>query len=223
MSTAVIILTLDEIDGVRAILPKLNKDWAEEIIFVDGGSKDGTIEEAKKLGFEVIHQNNKGEGNACRIGVEKTNSDFIMFFSPDGNDEPEEIPKMINKISEGFDIVHISRFGKHSESRDAGPIDRFGNRMFTFLVNVFFGGHYSDALNGFRIIRRDVMLKLKTDAQYLNIEQQICIRAVKKDYKVFEINGREPNRIGGQRKMKPLPTGASLSLQIIKEFIFWKF
>ena len=223
MSTAIIILTLDEIDGVRVIVPKLNKDWAEEIIFVDGGSKDGTIEEAKKLGFEVIHQNNKGEGNACRIGVEKTNSDFIMFFSPDGNDEPEEIPKMINKISEGFGIVHISRFGKHSESRDAGPIDRFGNRMFTFLVNVFFGGRYSDALNGFRIIRRDIMLKLKTDAQYLNIEQQICIRAAKKGYKVFEIDGREPNRIGGQRKMKPLPTGASLSLQIIKEFIFWKF
>jgi len=223
MSTAVIILTLDEIDGVRAIVPKLNKDWAEEIIFVDGGSKDGTIEEAKKLGFEVIHQNNRGEGNACRIGVEKTNSDFVMFFSPDGNDEPEEIPKMINKISEGFDIVHISRFGKYSESRDAGPFDRFGNRMFTFLVNVFFGGHYSDALNGFRIIRRDIMLKLKTDAQYLNIEQQICIRAAKKGYKVFEIDGREPKRIGGQRKMKPLPVGASLSLQIIKEYIFWKF
>ena len=221
MSTAIIILTLDEIDGVKAIVPKLNKDWAEEIIFVDGGSKDGTIEEAKKLGFEVIHQNNRGEGNACRIGVQKTNSDFIMFFSPDGNDEPEEIPKMINKISEGFDIVHISRFGKHSESRDAGPIDRFGNRMFTFLVNVFFGGHYSDALNGFRIIRRDIMLKLKTDAQYLNIEQQICIRAAKKNLKVFEIDGREPKRIGGERKMKPIPTGVSLSAQIIKEYIYW--
>ena len=221
MSTAIIVLTLDEIDGVRAIMPKLNKDWAEEIILVDGGSKDGTIEEAKKLGFEVIHQNNRGEGNACRIGVEKTNSDFIMFFSPDGNDEPEEIPKMINKISEGFDIVHISRFGKYSESSDAGPFDRFGNRMFTFLVNVFFGGHYSDELNGFRIIRRDILLKLKTDAQHLNIEQQICIRAAKKGYKVFEIDGREPNRIGGQRKMKPLPTGASLSWQIIKEFISW--
>ena len=223
MSTAIIVLTLDEIDGVRAIMPKLNKDWAEEIILVDGGSKDGTIEEAKKLGFEVIHQNNRGEGNACRIGVEKTNSDFIMFFSPDGNDEPEEIPKMINKISEGFDIVHISRFGKYSESSDAGPFDRFGNRMFTFLVNVFFGGHYSDALNGFRIIRRDIMLKLKTDAQHLNIEQQICIRAAKKGYKVFEIDGREPKRIGGERKMRPLTTGAQLSYQIIKEFIFWKW
>ena len=44
MSTAIIILTLDEIDGVRAIVPKLNNDWAEEIIFVDGGSKDGALE-----------------------------------------------------------------------------------------------------------------------------------------------------------------------------------
>ena len=65
------------------------------------------------------------------------------------------------------------------------------------------------------------MLKLKTDAQHLNIEQQICIRAAKKGYKVFEIDGREPDRIGGQRKMKRIPTGVSLSTQIIKEFIYW--
>ena len=221
MGTAIIILTLDEIDGVRAIMPKLNKDWAEEIIFVDGGSKDGTIEEAKKLGFNVIHQNNRGEGNACRIGVEKTNSEHIMFFSPDGNDEPEAIPELIKKIEGGYDIVHISRFGKGSYSEDAGIIDNFGNRMFTFLVNVFFGGNYTDALNGFRIIKRGVMNELKTDAQHLNIEQQICIRAAKKKLKVFEIDGREPNRIGGERKMKPIPTGISLSAQIIKEYIYW--
>ena len=221
MSTAIIILTLDEIDGVRAIVPKLNKDWAEEIIFVDGGSKDGTIEEAKKLGFEVIHQNNKGEGNACRIGVEKTNSDFVMFFSPDGNDEPEEIPKMINKISEGFDIVHISRFGKNSVSDDANWFDRFGNNMFTFLVNVFFGGNYTDALNGFRIISRKLWDELKTDAQYLDIEEQTCIRLAKRKIPIYEINSKEPCRVGGERKMRPLITGAQLSRQIIKEFIFW--
>ena len=52
--------------------------------------------------------------------------------------------------------------------------------MFTFLVNVFFGGHYSDALNGFRIIRRDVMLKLKTDAQKLNIENKFVLEQQKK-------------------------------------------
>jgi len=223
MSTAVIVLTLDEIDGVKAIMPRVKKEWAEEIVFVDGGSKDGTIEEAQKMGFKVIHQTNRGEGNACRIGVEQTTSDYILFFSPDGNDVPEDIPKVIQKIKDDeYDIVHISRFGKNSISEDAGALDRFGNNMFTFFVNVFFGGHLTDALNGFRIIKREVMLDLKTDAQFLNIEQQICIRALKKKYSIYEIDGKEPKRIGGQRKMRPLIVGAQLSWQIIKEFIFWR-
>ena len=52
----IIVLTLDEIDGVKAIMPKVKKEWADEIVFVDGGSKDGTVEEATKMGFRVIHQ-----------------------------------------------------------------------------------------------------------------------------------------------------------------------
>ena len=222
MSVIVFVLTLDEIDGVSEIMPKIKKEWADKIIFVDGGSTDGTIEKAKELGFEVIHQKNQGEGNACRVGTDATESDFIMFFSPDGNDVPDDIPKLIEKTNEGHDIVHISRFGKNSVSEDANWLDRFGNNMFTFLVNTFFGGNYSDALNGFRIIKRKIWDGLKTDAQYLNIEQQTCIRLAKIKIPIFEIDGKEPKRIGGERKMRPLTTGAQLSYQIIKEFIFWK-
>ncbi len=222
MSVIVFVLTLDEIDGVSEIMPKIKKEWADKIIFVDGGSTDGTIEKAKELGFEVIHQKNQGEGNACRVGTDATESDFIMFFSPDGNDVPDDIPKLIEKTNEGYDVVHISRFGKNSVSEDANWLDRFGNNMFTFLVNTFFGGNYSDALNGFRIIKRKIWDGLKTDAQYLNIEQQTCIRLAKLKIPIFEIDGKEPKRIGGERKMRPLTTGAQLSYQIIKEFIFWK-
>ena len=222
MSIAIIIPTLDEIDGVSEIMPKVKKEWADAIIFVDGGSTDGTLEKAKELGFEVIHQKNKGEGNACRVGTDATESDFVMFFSPDGNDDPDDIPKLVQKTKEGHDVIHISRFGKNSVSEDANLLDRFGNNMFTFLVNTFFGGNYTDALNGFRIIRRKLWDELKTDAQYLNIEQQICIRLARRKIPILEIDGIEPKRIGGERKMRPLTTGAQLSYQIIKEFIFWK-
>ena len=223
MSVIVFVLTLDEIDGVSAIMPKVKKEWADRIIFVDGGSKDGTIEKAKELGFEVIHQKNKGEGNACRVGTDATDSDFVMFFSPDGNDVPEDIQRLIQKSKEGYDIAHISRFGKNSISDDANWLDRFGNNMFTFLVNSFFGGNYTDALNGFRIIKRSIWDSLKTDAQFLNIEQQTCIRLAKLKIPIFEIEGREPKRIGGERKMRPLTTGAQLSYQILKEFAKWKW
>ena len=223
MSVIVFVLTLDEIDGVSAIMPQVKKEWADRIIFVDGGSKDGTIEKAKELGFEVIHQKNKGEGNACRVGTDATESDYVMFFSPDGNDVPQDIQKLVQKSKEGYDIAHISRFGKDSISDDANWLDRFGNNMFTFLVNSFFGGNYTDALNGFRIIKRSIWDELKTDAQYLNIEQQTCIRLAKLRIPLFEIEGREPKRIGGERKMRPLTTGAQLSYQIIKEFVKWKW
>ena len=69
MSVSIIILTLNEIDGIKVIMPRVKKEWADEIVFVDGGSTDGTVEEAKRLGFKVIHQTNRGSGNACRIGV----------------------------------------------------------------------------------------------------------------------------------------------------------
>jgi len=221
MSVAIIMPTLDEIDGVNQILPQIKKQWAETIVVVDGGSTDGTIEKAKELGFDVIHQHNKGEGNALRVGTDATESNFIMFFSPDGNDLPEDIQKLIHKAKEGNDVVHITRFGKNSVSDDAGWLDRFGNYMFTFLVNTFFGGDYTDALNGFRIIKRKIWDELKTDAQFLNIEQQTCIRCAKRKIPIYEIESREPRRIGGQRKMRPLIVGAQLSYQIIKEFIFW--
>ena len=146
-----------------------------------------------------------------------------MFFSPDGNDVPEDIPKLIQKTKEGYDVVHISRFGPNSQSDDANWLEYFGNKMFTFLVNTFFGGNYTDALNGFRIIKRDIWNELKTDAQYLNIEQQTCIRCAKRNIPIYQIDGREPARIGGERIMRPLTTGSQLSYQIIKEFIFWDF
>ena len=222
MSTAIFVLTLDEIIGVNIIMPQVKKEWAEQIVFVDGGSTDGTIERAKELGFDVIHQHNKGEGNACRVGTDATESDYVMFFSPDGNDLPEDIPKLIQKAKEGHDVVHISRFGKKSQSDDAGWIDTFGNNMFTFLVNSFFGSHYTDALNGFRILKRSIFEELKTVCEPLGIEQEITIRCAKKRYPIYEIDSKEPKRIGGERKMRPLQVGALLSYQIIKEFIFWK-
>ena len=145
-----------------------------------------------------------------------------MFFHPDGNCKPEYIPKLIKKRDEGdYDIVQISRFGKKGISEDDTLITGFGNHMFTFLVNTFFGGNYTDALNGYRIIKRKIWDDLKTDAQFLNIEQQTCIRCAKRKIPIYEIDGREPRRIGGTRKMRPLTVGGQLSYQIIKEFIFW--
>ena len=145
-----------------------------------------------------------------------------IFFGPDGNDEPEKIPKLIEKIKEGYDQVLVTRFGKGSVNLDAGIIDTFGNKMFAFLGNVFFGGHWTDILNESRIISRNAFNELRFDAMGMSSTQQMSIRGLTRRQKICEIIGNEGKRIGGKRKMHPLSTGASLSLGIIKEFIFWK-
>ena len=223
MSIAMVVPTLNEIDGMKKIMPRINRSWIDEIIIVDGGSTDGTIEEAQKLGLKIVHQKSRGVGDAYKLGIEATDCDYVLFFSPDGNHEIKDIPILINKIKSGYEIVHINRFGKTSKSEDPGLITGFGNRMFTFLVNVFFGGHFGDCLDGFKIVKRNTILELKLDAKRENYEQQICIRAAKLGKKIFEVDGNEPKRIGGERKMSPLYTGYQLSRQILREFIFWKF
>lgn len=223
MSTDLIVLTLNEIDGMKKIMPQIQKNWVNDIIVVDGGSTDGTIEEAKKMGFKVIIQKVKGHGGAILEGFNASTADNILIFGPDGNHSPDEIPQLIEKMKEGYDQVVITRFGKNSINLDAGILDGFGNKMFAFLANILFGGYFTDTLNESRIITRKAMTALKFDALDFSSTQQMSIRGLKLRQKIYEIVGNEGERIGGKRKMHSFRVGRQLSKQIIREFIFWKY
>lgn len=218
MTNALILLTLNEVEGIKKILPLIKKEWVDEIVIVDGGSLDGTIEVAKKMGYSVIFQKISGHGGAILTGIENTNSENIIIFGPDGNHEPEEIPRLIKKIQEGYEQVIVSRFSKDSVNLDAGLIDSFGNKMFTFLVNLFFGGKLTDVLNESRIITRKAMMELDFDALSFDSTLQMTIRGLKKKQKIVNIVGNEGARIGGKRKIQSFHTGCLLVKRLIIEF-----
>ena len=225
MTVDLLVMTLDEVDGIKKIMPKVKKEWVDRIIIVDGGSTDGTIEEARKMGFEVLVQEEKGHGNGFLMGANASNADYIIMWGPDGNFEPEEIPRFAELAREGYyDQVIISRFAKTSVNEDAGLFDAFGNRMFTFLANIFFEGHLTDSLNGSRMISRKALNEINFHDKGKNFAgvMQMTARSLKLRHKICNLDGNERKRVGGVRKMRPFQVGATLSWEIIKNFIFWK-
>ena len=222
MSTSLLITTLDEIDGIKKILPEIKKEWVDEIIIVDGGSTDGTVEKAREMGFKVIKQKIPGHGGAILTGIEESTSDKIIIFGSDGSNETSEIPQLVEKSLEGFDQVIISRFGKTSINEDAGIIDGFGNKMFAFATNIIFGGKLTDTLSSSRLFTRKAILEIRLNELSLCAVEQISARGMKRKQRFYEIIGNERARIGGERKMHRIPTGTTLVSLIIKEFIFWR-
>ena len=112
MSVVLLVLALNEIDGRKKIMPKVKTEAVDRVIIVDGGSTDGTIEKAKELGFDVIHQKNRGEGNACRVGTDATESDFVMLLSFIMNDNESIDLADINfdLAVDIFDLLLLSEF-----------------------------------------------------------------------------------------------------------------
>lgn len=231
LEVTLIIPTMNECEGMKAIMPRIKKEWYDELIIVDGGSTDGTIEYCKENGYPVITQSGKGLPQAFVDAFEHSTKDIIITLSPDGNSIPELIPTLVEKIHEGYDIVIASRYLGSAKSHDDDIFTRFGNRMFTKMVNLLFGAKYTDTLVIFRAYRREALLMMRLHKHekenwlrkvffYMNgWELGSSIRAAKLKLKVCEISGDEPERIGGSRKLSIVKNGLGALLQVLYEWI----
>jgi glycosyltransferase involved in cell wall biosynthesis len=225
MKSSLIILTRNEIEGVRALFSGIPFEEFDESFAVDYKSNDGTVEYFKEKGIKVVSQEKKGRGEAFRVAAKESLGDILIFFSPDGNENPQDAVKLKEIIEEGYDMAIASRFLPQSRSDDSDslfPYRSLGNKFFTFLVNLFFKGKLSDSINGFRAIRRDVFNKLKIDAEGFAIEYQMSIRAMKLKCKIKEIPTFEKPRIGGKSTAKTFPTGIKFLKLLFREILIGK-
>lgn len=213
MSRALIILTYNEIDGSKALWDRLPVPDFDEVLVVDGGSKDGTVEFYLDHGVAVTGQDIPGRGEAFRVGVRKTKSAVLVFYSPDGNEDPDDIVKLCELVESGADIAIASRFAPGSRNEEDSGFLRpraWVNRMFTAAANIIFrrrGAYVTDTINGFRAVRRCVFEKLRLDECGFPIEYQMSIRAMKHKMAIAELATIEGDRIGGESKCLSFPVG----------------
>jgi glycosyltransferase involved in cell wall biosynthesis len=234
MKVTLIVLSLNEVNGMREIMPKIDPNWCDQIIILDGGSTDGTIEYAKEQGYFVYVQKEKGIRFAYREVLPYIEGDVVITFSPDGNSIAELIPDLIAKMKEDYDMVIVSRYLGDAKSEDDDIVTGFGNWLFTNTVNFLHGGIYTDVMVLYRAYKTQMIYDLDLDKDEsfalpeklfftrISWEPLLSVRALKRKLKVGEIPGDEPPRIGGERKLQILRWGAAYYFQFIRELWFWR-
>ncbi|MFC1515903.1 glycosyltransferase [Thermodesulfobacteriota bacterium] len=218
---------------MKVIMPQIKKEWCDQIIIVDGGSTDGTIEWARKNGYTLIVQKQKGIRFAYFEVLPMIEGDVVISFSPDGNSPPDSIPLLIDKIKKNYDLVIASRYLGHAKSYDDDIVTAFGNWFFTRTVNLLHGGSYTDAMVILRAFKKSLIYDLdlhkgesyrlpeKLFGTVISWEPLMSVRAAKRKMKIGEIPVDEPERIGGERKLKIIRWGAAYYFQFWLELFCW--
>jgi glycosyltransferase involved in cell wall biosynthesis len=229
MKVSLVALTLNEIDGVKAVMPRVPRDCLDQILIVDGGSTDGTIEWAADHGYSVYVQKRPGIRFAYLEALPLIVGDTIISFSPDGNCDPSVIPCIIAKMRQGYDLVIGSRYLKGVKSDDDDLFTAFGNWLFTRTVNLLYRARYSDVMVIYRAFTKALVydLELDRDSSYalperlfrtiISWEPLMSVRAAKRRKRIGEVPAGEPKRIGGKRKLQMFRWGAAYYFQVWKE------
>ena len=179
--------------GVNAV----PRDLVDTICVVDNGSKDNTAKEASDAGAIVIsHPTNLGAGGGIRTGLEYgrvNNYDLLAVLAGDNQDDPNDLYKAVDKlIDEKLDYVQGSRWLKDGKRENMTVSRTILTWVYSLLFRILFKTKISDATNGFRVFRREVldnpMLNLWQDwlLQY-ELEPYLLIQTCRAGYKVAEV------------------------------------
>lgn len=194
-----------------------------EIIIVDDGSTDGTLETCglfitKEENIHVLACPHRGKGAAVRTGVLKASGDCILFMDADGATPLHEIPRLMGRVKEGYPVVIGSRTGQGSEKTVVRtPWSRkVAGRMFSSFVQCLVGGGISDTQCGFKMFRDDaaweIFSRQKLDGFAFDVE--VLFLARKMSFSIAEVPVNWVGQTGS--KVRMLRDGARMIRDVLR-------
>jgi glycosyltransferase involved in cell wall biosynthesis len=218
VSVSVVIPTLNESRNLPHVLPRI-PSCVDEVVLVDGGSEDGTVEVAVALlpGIRVVRELRPGKGVALQAGFRAARGDIIITLDADGSTDPEEIPAFVGCLLAGADFAKGSRFVQGGGTSDMEPVRKAGNWALRLLVRIGFGGRYSDLCYGYNAMWRHVLPVIDGDADGFEIETLMNVRALAAGLRVVEVPSHERARIHGESHLRTFLDGFRVLRTILRE------
>jgi glycosyltransferase involved in cell wall biosynthesis len=219
-SVSVVIPALNEEASIAVVLAAIPPDVVEEVIVVDGGSSDRTVEIAQASGARVICESRRGYGRACAAGVAAVESDVIVFLDADGADDPMQIPELLAPILAGrADMVLGSRLVGEMASDAMPRHQRFGNWLSAWFIRRLYGLPITD-LAPFRAVDREKLLALGMREMTYGWPTEMIVKAARRGWRIVELPARYRPRLGGRSKISGTLKGTLLATYYILWTIF---
>lgn len=217
---SIIIPTLNEAPNIKYVFPHIPQ-FIDEIIVIDGDSKDGTIDEILKYrkDVKIIKDKTLGKGGALRRGFEMATGDLIIMMDADGSHDPKELPALIEPVLNGYDVAKASRILPGGGSDDFTAFRKFGNKIFVAMVNKIYGSDYTDLCYGYRVFKKEAIEKMNCKSDGFEIETEQSIRMIKAGLKIKEIPSFEAKRKHGDSRLNSFRDGWRILTLIINEYI----
>ena len=148
---SIVLPAKDEADGLKRLLPALQRQLpGAEILVVDDGSTDATVDVCRTENVRVLrHPYSMGNGAAIKTGARHAANGIVVFMDADGQHAPEDIPRLLEKLAEGYEmVVGARRPGSHASLARRGA-----NFFYNKLASAMTGHRIEDLTSGFRAVR----------------------------------------------------------------------
>lgn len=214
MKISIVLPAKNESAAIGQTLAQIQQlQLAHEIIVVNDGSTDQTKQVAETAGAKVVtHPYSKGNGAAIKTGARTATGDIIVFMDADGQHDPQDIPRLIEKIEQGYDLVVGARQKGSQASIGRGVANALYNNLATYMTEQ----KVQDLTSGFRAVRadkfREFLYLLPNGFSYPTTSTMAFFRA---GYSVTYVPIHAAKRIG-KSHIQPLKDGIRFFLIIFK-------
>lgn len=205
----------NEAESLRRLLPQLRTILPDaEIIVVNDGSDDDTLAACAEFPVRVVsHPYPKGNGAAIKSGARAAKGNVLIFMDADGQHSPDDIPRLLEKFAEGYDMV----VGARQSGSQAGAHRAVANELFSRFATWMVQQPVEDLTSGFRVVKakkfRQFLYLLPNGFSYPTTITMSFFRA---GYSLTYLPIHAPRRATGKSHIRPIRDGVRFLLIIIK-------